>query len=316
MIAHLLRASGPDRDDLLLQDHLWQYSNVWDHGLALGELDHDFKMSMEDLRAPSSEFLAVLRDAGLQDWLMPDSDFGDLPPQETPAGKFLGRELGYRWYEAGPHAPFGPFTPADILRSLAHHVDMSALHSQTHQDTPSISEARATASPAVPTQRALVAEGSTILPSKTRRAAQSVYSDTTDTYHGRGSFDLAQVVVDSARDVPYLKPVDRGTAAGTDAVLNSIDDAKGQSTAGANPRSDIEVVHEDSGQKQDSAPGEPQEECAEKDDTLSDLEGLETRARQQESEGTLNEREREPEEVRTSTEDKREQWMNCRSERY
>ncbi|KZV65234.1 hypothetical protein PENSPDRAFT_137556 [Peniophora sp. CONT] len=272
MVAHLLRAPEQDRD-ALLEGHLRQSSKLWDHELALGDLDRDFKMSVEDRRrVPSPEFLAVLRDAGLNDWLKPDSDFTCLPPKETPLGRFLAHEIGFRQDEAGY---FAPFTTATVLRSLARRVDMSALHSQTLRNTVSISAARAMALPTGPTQLALVAEDSTSLRSGTANTAEVISADAADTSDRQGSFDLAHVVVDSASDAPYLKPVEHGSADGTNAargVLNSrSDDSNSQSTTGGGQGISLEVGDEAVGQKKVSTPLEPQQERAEKDGTLPDL---------------------------------------------
>ncbi|VDC03096.1 unnamed protein product [Peniophora sp. CBMAI 1063] len=125
MLAYLLRVPDEDRDKLM-QEHLRDYSKLWDHGLSFTRWDHTFEMSAQDRRyEPSKAFLSVLREAGLEEWLRPGRGTAFLPPTNTPLGQFLITPVeGARQSWETPAT-----TIADMLRVLMEHVDMSAVHS-------------------------------------------------------------------------------------------------------------------------------------------------------------------------------------------
>ncbi|VDC05021.1 unnamed protein product [Peniophora sp. CBMAI 1063] len=74
--------------------------------------DKMLKMPQEEKRMPSTEFVALLRLAGLDEWMEPGSSF-DSKPREGPHRGFLTR------------TPLGKEIP-DVLRALARHVDFAA----------------------------------------------------------------------------------------------------------------------------------------------------------------------------------------------
>ncbi|KZV65230.1 hypothetical protein PENSPDRAFT_756695 [Peniophora sp. CONT] len=114
MIAHLLRAPETERDELL-ENHLQQYSRLWEHALPFHNWNRIFEMSDVDRRrAPSREFLQVLHDAGLDVWLDTVDDRSYLPPSTTQQGRFLA---------------YNDSMFAGVLRTLIIHVDMSKIRS-------------------------------------------------------------------------------------------------------------------------------------------------------------------------------------------
>lgn len=122
MIAQLVRAPDDEREKLL-EDHLREYSRFWDHGLLFTEWETTFEVDARSYRsAPSDEFLAVLQDAGVGEWLRPGGDSAYLPPLDTPLGLFLSTSV--TGYIGWPKITF-----ADMLCTLTGHVDMTSLRS-------------------------------------------------------------------------------------------------------------------------------------------------------------------------------------------
>lgn len=193
MIAHLLRASESDRNELL-DDHWEQYSLLWDHGLSFVDWEVTFKMDGPDIhRAPSEEFLTVLTEAGLDGWLQPNSDLNANPSKNTALGRFLAMT---------PDDILPPVTFADLLRSLVRHVDVGAVPMITAPRVPKLN------SPSLPN----IAQ------------EEFVLFDPPIAARGRGRFDLDAVVVESARDALQSKPAVSVATDSTDAHVSVVED--------------------------------------------------------------------------------------------
>ncbi|KZV65227.1 hypothetical protein PENSPDRAFT_737863 [Peniophora sp. CONT] len=196
MIAHLLRASGPDRD-ALLQDHLWQYSFLWDHELPLPGWDHGFKISIEDRqRAPSAEFLSVLREAGLERWIE-TGDLQHLPPVDTPTGKFLAYFPGTLF--------------ADSLRALIECVDMSGGRSSLPGDFQWLLHASSTSPSAGPNEEGqyqpiLGVAGEVPISDNAVNIHNAAELKAVYLPHRGSSFDLERVVIDTAVGISSSHP--------------------------------------------------------------------------------------------------------------
>ncbi|KZV72653.1 hypothetical protein PENSPDRAFT_663633 [Peniophora sp. CONT] len=118
IVAHVLRASESNKHEFL-QDYFTQYSRLWDHHLPFDDWDEEFVMSEEDrCRAPSHEFLAILRSVGLDKWVGPSGDLRQPPSANMPLNCFVKLTPAFRWTT---------FTFTDVLRTLASHVDMGAV---------------------------------------------------------------------------------------------------------------------------------------------------------------------------------------------
>ncbi|KZV65208.1 hypothetical protein PENSPDRAFT_690069 [Peniophora sp. CONT] len=77
-------------------------------------------------RAPSRQFLSILRDTGLEKWLVPGSDFSYLPAPDTAEGRCLSHTVYMSRFDG---------TFADVLRALARQVDMGAGNGDESHET-------------------------------------------------------------------------------------------------------------------------------------------------------------------------------------
>ncbi|VDB90283.1 unnamed protein product [Peniophora sp. CBMAI 1063] len=120
MISHILDASDADRTYVLNGDLLERFFRL-QRGFPL--VDWQFYLPMRrkaDRNLPASEeFISVIRKAGLQAWLNPGSDLSTGPPDD-PHLRFLTRT-----FEVGNGFTARSFTLLDVIRSLAHHVDLT-----------------------------------------------------------------------------------------------------------------------------------------------------------------------------------------------
>ncbi|KZV65221.1 hypothetical protein PENSPDRAFT_704213 [Peniophora sp. CONT] len=118
MVANLIRAPDADREKILYDD-LYSYGRLWNHTSSFAGWNDVFSMSETDrCRAPSKEFLSVLCDAGLDEWLSPSSDLTYWETRDTSIGRFLGMP-------ANLGTLYVPDRFGDVLRTFAKHVDMS-----------------------------------------------------------------------------------------------------------------------------------------------------------------------------------------------
>ncbi|VDC03058.1 unnamed protein product [Peniophora sp. CBMAI 1063] len=128
LITHILRAwKHSDRDPQLI-DTLYYDVPLWDRGISFTNWHRVFKMSDAERHcAPSDQFIAVLRDAGLDEWMGPGGNIAFQPSPRSPMGRLL-------YCVIDPHAP--DVTLVDVLRTLAMHVDLSGARSDHDRDPP------------------------------------------------------------------------------------------------------------------------------------------------------------------------------------
>ncbi|KZV65201.1 hypothetical protein PENSPDRAFT_704199 [Peniophora sp. CONT] len=189
MVANLIRAPDADRDKLRF-DHLYSYGTLWNHASSFAKWNDVFDMSETDRRrAPSKEFLSLLCDAGLDEWLSPSSDLTYWETRDTSIGRLL------RMYFPGYADNF-----VDVLRTFTKHVDMGEVHQDFAESFRWLFQLPEELQNSVPGE-----EGHPLLPSieptTTREVALITGATELDVPNspGRpGSFELERVVIDTA----------------------------------------------------------------------------------------------------------------------
>ncbi|KZV65218.1 hypothetical protein PENSPDRAFT_668532 [Peniophora sp. CONT] len=212
ILAQLLRAPEGERDKLL-QDHLRGYGRLWGDGLPLIKWEATFELRTEDRRsAPSDEFLAVLHDAGLGEWLKPGGDATYFPPLDTPLGLFLSTTVEEDMW---PKITF-----ADVLRTLTEHVDMTNLRSGLPESFQWLLHTPGTlisAGSDEEEQDRLVYHGN-----NGAYSHESAEAAITRSPRRGGSFDWEQVVIDNAVGIVSSQPSRPGEIDGRTGVYMSV----------------------------------------------------------------------------------------------
>lgn len=137
MIAHLLRAPEGERMELL--QHQSEYDRLFNFGDTpfVEWVNHADVTDDDRQKAPSAEFLDVLRDARLNRWLEPDSDFSQTPSLGTSVGRLLRHRLLDRDILDTASSPPSPvFTFLDVLRALARRVNFGAVPAHEFKEPP------------------------------------------------------------------------------------------------------------------------------------------------------------------------------------
>ncbi|VDC01512.1 unnamed protein product [Peniophora sp. CBMAI 1063] len=137
MIAHIIAAPEPARMELFRRQH--EYDVLLNHGDSpfTQWIDHTEMEDVDRQKAPSAEFLDVLRSVNLHKWSDPGSNFDYSPSFGTPEGRLLNHRISENSSKldtvVSPPSPI--FTIVDVLRALARRVDFSALP-DPHARTP------------------------------------------------------------------------------------------------------------------------------------------------------------------------------------